>query len=102
MLEKIFTWLAAYATPILLAAMFAAGAGLGWMANGWRWESRVVALERDAARREATLSDEIVQALELTLKAERRGDELVAALIAAQDERSILAREKDDAIRKNT
>ncbi|GHU37674.1 hypothetical protein AGMMS50256_35930 [Betaproteobacteria bacterium] len=106
MFEKLTGWIGDliwnYAGIFLLVLAFSAGAGLSWAINDWRWEARFAALEKSNAQTAQQQAEALSQALENTLTLERRGTALAARLLEAEALQRKIAKEKDDAIRKNT
>ncbi|MDR2624948.1 MAG: hypothetical protein LBC37_01285 [Zoogloeaceae bacterium] len=85
-----------------MPAYVVGGGSIGWISNGWRWEARYAALEKAQAEKETELVLAVSAARESAIAAIERGEALAAEVNAGEAERIKLARERDDAIRKNT
>jgi hypothetical protein len=84
---------------LLAVLIFVAGLGTGWTINGWRLTAQI---EHDAAERNAATAHTATAAVNRLAAAQRRGDELVLRIAAAELEQTRIAEEKDREIRRLT
>ncbi|MDR3300895.1 MAG: hypothetical protein LBU43_13115 [Candidatus Accumulibacter sp.] len=83
-----------------LLLVLAAAFGLGWTLNGWRLQSALATVEKQHAEAVAAAQQAVTDATEKTLAIERQGEIIAARAIAAENQNTQLAKERDHAIRK--
>lgn len=84
---------------LLSVLLFVAGVAAGWAINGWRLTAQI---ERDIAERQAATARAATAAATRLAKSQKRGDELVLRIAAAEAEQTRIAEEKDREIRRLT
>lgn len=84
---------------LLAVLIFVAGLTAGWTINDWRLGAEIASDDRDRHAADAKLSKALAMRL---AAAQKRGDELVLRIAAAEAKQTRIAEEKDREIRRLT